>query len=81
MKMAFCVGYGFSFNGVYGDEGLKSVIDSVVTHWITEPKSQNCMKVMTPDITHMALGMYGDKWVFWAITKYDILVREKKKSE
>lgn len=81
MKMAFCVGYGFSFNGVYGDEGLKSVIDSVVAHWITEPKSQNCMKVMTPDITHMALGMYGDKWVFWAITKYDILVREKKKSE
>jgi hypothetical protein len=29
----------------------------------------------------VALGMYGDKWVFWAITKYDILVREKKKSE
>lgn len=79
MKMAFCVGYGYSFNGVYGDDGIKNVIDSVVTHWIYEKNSQNCMKVMTPDVTHMALGMYGDKWVFWAITKYDILIREKKK--
>ncbi len=79
MKMAFCVGYGYSFNGVYGDEEMKNVIDSVVTHWIFEKNSQTCMKVMTPDVTHMALGMYGDKWVFWAITKYDILIREKKK--
>ncbi|MCQ2958944.1 MAG: CAP domain-containing protein [Bacteroidales bacterium] len=79
MKMAFCVGYGYSLNGVHGDEGMKNVIDTVVTHWIQERLSQNCMKVMTPDVTHMALGMYGDKWVFWAITKYDILVREKKK--
>jgi hypothetical protein len=25
----------------------------------------------------MAIGMYGDKWVFWAITKYEILLRKK----
>lgn len=79
MKMAFCVGYGQSFNGVSDTEEMKAVIDTVVTHWITEKRSQNCMKVMTPDVTHMALGMYGDKWVFWAITKYDILLRQKKK--
>jgi len=77
MKMAFCVGYGYSFNGISGDEEMKNVVDSVVTHWITEKRSQNCMKVMTPDVTHMAIGMYGDKWVFWAITKYEILLRKK----
>ena len=77
MKMAFCVGYGYSFNGINGDEEMKNVIDSVVTHWIMEKRSQNCMKVMTPDVTHMAIGMYGDKWVFWAMTKYEILLRKK----
>lgn len=77
MKMAFCVGYGYSFNGITSDEEMKNVVDSVVTHWITEKRSQNCMKVMTPDVTHMAIGMYGDKWVFWAITKYEILLRRK----
>ncbi len=79
MKMAFCVGYGISFNGVSSDEDMKHVVDSMVTHWIMEKNSQNCMKVMTPDVTHMALGMYGDRWVFWAITKYDILIQKKKK--
>lgn len=79
MKMAFCVGYGVSFNGVDDDEGLKAVIDTVVNRWIMTKNSQNCMKVMTPDVTHMAIGMYGDRWVFWAITKYDILIQKKKK--
>lgn len=79
MKMAFCVGYGFSLSSVYDDDGLKHAIDTVVSHWIAESRSQNCMKVMTPDVTHMAIGVYGDKWVFWAITKYDILLRKKQK--
>ncbi|MCQ2606913.1 MAG: CAP domain-containing protein [Bacteroidales bacterium] len=79
MKMAFCVGYGISFSGISSDEEMKHVVDSMVTHWIMEKNSQNCMKVMTPDVTHMAIGMYGDRWVFWAITKYDILIQKKKK--
>ena len=78
MGMAFCVGYGYSFSGVQDDEGMKAVIDSVVNHWITQKKSQTCMKLMTPNMTHMAIGMYGDKWVFWAIMKYDILIQKKR---
>lgn len=78
MGMAFCVGYGYSFNGVHDDDGMKAVIDSMVNHWITQKKSQTCMKLMTPNMTHMAIGMCGDKWVFWAIMKYDILIQKKR---
>ncbi len=78
MDMAFCVAHGNSLNGIYEEKDLQKVIDTTISQMINERLSGKCTKVMKPDVTHMALAIYGDKWVFWAIRQYDIIQRRKK---
>ena len=77
MDMVFCVNHGYSLSDVEDEQQIRTVIDSVFSQMIHERLSTKCVKVMRPDMTHMALGVYGDKWVFWAIRKYDIILRMK----
>jgi len=79
LKIGEILGYGYSFDGVYSEEEMQKVIEAVVKKWIETRLSQNCIKLMTPDFTHMGMAMYGDKWVLFAATIHDIVIKSNKK--
>lgn len=78
LKIVEVLGYGFSFEGVYSEEEMQKVIEAVVTKWIETRLSQNCMKLMTPDLTHVGIAMYGDKWVLFGATIHDIVIKANR---
>lgn len=79
LSIVEALGYGVSFDGVYTDEEMRNVIDDLIRNWIDAPLAPNCTKVMAPEITHIGLGMFGDKWVLFGANIHDIMIRANKK--
>ena len=79
LKIGEILGYGYSFDGVYSEEDMQKVVEAVVLKWMDTRLSQNCPKLMTPDFTHIGVGMYGDKWVVLCASVHDIVLNRNKK--
>ncbi|MDR2963275.1 MAG: CAP domain-containing protein [Bacteroidales bacterium] len=75
LKIGEVLGYGFTLSDVHSDDDMKKVVAAMVKKWIDETRSQNCVKLKSPDFNYMGMAVYGDKWVLFMAEIQDIQIR------
>ncbi|MDR0941939.1 MAG: CAP domain-containing protein, partial [Bacteroidales bacterium] len=75
LKIGEVIGYGFTLYGVHSDNDMKKVVAAMVQKWLNEKRSQNCIKMKSPDFNYMGMAVYGDKWVLLMAEIQDIQLR------
>lgn len=75
LKIGEVLGYGYTLHGVHSEDDVKKVVAAMVQKWLNETRSQNCVKLYSPDFNYMGMAVYGDKWVLLMADIQDIQVR------
>lgn len=69
------LGYGLTLYGVHSEEDVQKVVAAMVKKWLDETRSQNCIKIKSPQLNSMGMAVYGDKWVLLMAEIQDIQLR------
>ncbi|MDR1761773.1 MAG: CAP domain-containing protein [Bacteroidales bacterium] len=75
LKIGEVIGYGYTLHDVKTEDDMKKVVAAMIQKWIDETRSQNCLKIKSPDFNYMGMAVYGDKWVLLMAEIQDIQIR------
>ncbi|MCL2326983.1 MAG: CAP domain-containing protein [Bacteroidetes bacterium] len=75
LKIGEVLGYGYTLHGVNSEDDMKKVVAAMVQKWLDQPRTQNCVKLYSPEFTYMGMAVYGDKWVLLMADIQDIQLR------
>lgn len=75
LKIGEVIGYGYTLHGVNSEDDMEKAVAAMLQKWINEKRSQNCIKIKSPDFNYMGMAVYGDKWVLLMAEIQDIQLR------
>ncbi|MFO7868457.1 MAG: CAP domain-containing protein [Bacteroidales bacterium] len=73
-KIGEVLGHGHSLGSASNKQELDSLVNTVVDTWMNARFSQNCVKIMKPQFSHMGIAVYGDKWVLLFAEINEVLI-------